>query len=359
MCTASCPSKIHVSNGKAIKIDMVNAQSVAACPRGKAQLDFIYHPDRLQYPLKRTGERGAGSFERISWDEALDTIANNLQRVKDKYGAEAVAFWVAFTKEPRPYFHRLTHAFGSPNYCTESSSCATASMLAAYVTYGPDYMPFAPPTTPSDTKCKIIWGSSILNSMPTAWRAHLEAMKKGLRLIVVDPRRTKVASMADIHLQLRPGTDGALALGMMNVIINENLYDKEFTGRWTVGFDELKKLVSPYSPEHTEKITWVPATKIREAAILYATQKPAQIVTGANSATHHTNGVQNHRAIIILPAITGNIKAVRGLPHAPPMNDITLHELVANMPPGVGSKRFPLWTKQAARDAIQCPGGPD
>jgi anaerobic selenocysteine-containing dehydrogenase len=341
MCTTSCPMKIHVTNGKAIKIDMVATGSVVACPRWKAQLDFIYHPDRLKYPLKRTGERGTGSFERISWDEALDTVAHNLQKVKDRYGAESVAFWVAFTKEPRPYFHRLTHAFGSPNYCTESSSCATAAMLASYVTFGTLQV-----SSRSPAKCKIIWGNSVLNSMPTAWPAHLQAMKKGLKLIVVDPRRTKVASMADIHLQLRPGTDGALALGMMNVIISENLYDKEFTEKWTVGFDDLKKLVQQYPPERAEQITWVPAAKIREAAILYATQKPAQIVLGVNSATHHTNGIQNHRAIIILPAITGNIKAARDLHHAPPMNDITLHELVANMPPGVGSERFPLWTKQ-------------
>ena len=349
MCTASCPSKIHVSNGKAIKIDMADTGSVVACPRWKAQLDFIYHPDRLKYPLKRTGERGTGSFERISWDEALYTVVDNLQNVKDKYGAASVAFWVAFTKEPRPYFHRLTHAFGSPNYCTESSSCATAAMLASYVTFGPGYSPFTVPAIQSYTKCKIIWGSSVLNSMPTAWQAYLEAMKKGLKLIVVDPRRTKVASMADIHLQLRPGTDGALALGMINVIISENLYDKEFTEKWTVGFDDLKKLAQKYPLEYVEQVTWVPAAKIKEAAILYATQKPAQIVTSANSTTHHTNGVQNHRAIILLPAITGDIQAVsnnRDLYHAPPMNDITLHELVENMPPGVGSKRFPMWTKQ-------------
>jgi len=344
MCTASCPSKIHVSNGKAIKIDMVDAKSVAACPRWKAQLDFIYHPERLKYPLKRAGERGTGYFERISWDEALDIVAKNLQKVKDKYRAESVAFWVAYTKEPRPYFHRLTHAFGSPNYCTESSSCASAARLASYVTFGTLPVPF-----PSLARCEIIWGSSVLNSMPIAWQGHLQAMKKGLKVIVVDPRRTRIASMADIHLQLRPGTDGALALGMMNVIIRENLYDKEFTEKWTVGFDELKELAQQYPPERTEQVTWVPADKIREAAILYATQKPAQIVMGINSATHHTNGVQNHRAIIILPAITGNIKAVSNntdLSNAPPMNDITLHELVENMPPGVGSERFPLWTKQ-------------
>ena len=118
--------------------------------------------------------------------------------------------------------------------------------------------------------------------------------------------------MADIHLQLRPGTDGALALSMMHVIINENLHDKEFIDKWTVGFDGLNKLVQKYSPEYAEKITSVPAAKIREAALLFATMKPAQIVTTANSTTHHTNGLQNHRAIILLPAITGNVEVPDG-----------------------------------------------
>ena len=351
MCTSSCPMKIHVSNGKATKIDVAVPGSVGACLRWKAQLDFIYHSDRLRYPLKRTGERG-GSFERISWDEALDTVAGNLQKVKDKYGAESVAFWVAYTEEPRPYFHRLTHAFGSPNYCTESSSCFSSTWLAGNLTYGPDYTAFAVPVfapVTTVTKCQLIWGSSVQNSAPMAWRSYLEARERGVKFIVVDPRRTKIASMADIHLQLRPGTDGALALGMMSVIISENLHDKGFIEKWTVGFDDLKKLVQDYPPERVEQITWVPAAKISEAAILYATQRPAQMRFSVNSTTQHTNGVQNHRAIILLPAITGNIKVPGDNGHISPglpMNDITLHERVGNMPPGIGSKRFPIWTKR-------------
>lgn len=350
MCTMRCPTKIHVYNGKATQIDIAN-DNVAYCPRWKAQLDFIYHPDRLKYPMKRIGKRGAGSLARISWDEALDTIASNLRRTKDKYGAEAVVFWVAYTKEPRPYFHRLTHAFGSPNYCTESSSCFSGTWIAANLTYGPDYSVLAMQSNKIDpaSKCKLIWGTSIQNSFPEAWKGHVEARKNGLKLIVVDPRRTTIASMADLHLQLRPGTDGALALGMMNVIINENLHDKEFTEKWTVGFNDLKKLVQEYPPERVEQITRVPAAKIREAAILYATQKPAKIGLAANSTTHHSNGVQNHRAIILLPAITGNIEVAGGnrfFPKGQPTNDITLHERVENMPPGVGSKRFPIWTKR-------------
>ena len=342
MCTSSCPSVIHISNGVATKIQRVNKSSGAYCPRFDSQLDFVYHPERLLHPLKRTGERGSGSFKCISWDEALDTVASHLQKVKEEYGPESVAFWVAYTKEPRPYFHRLTHAFGSPNYCTESSSCATSTFLATYLTYGTHHIQFQSPA-----RCSIIWGTSVLNSRPVMWPQYLEASKNGQKLIVVDPLLTKIASMSDIHLQLRPGTDGALALGMMNVIINENLHDTEFINKWTVGFDGLKKLIQKYSPEYVEKITWVPAAKIREAAILFATLKPAQIVTTANSTTHHTNGLQNHRAIILLPAITGNIAVPAGdLTPNTIINDITLHERVGNMPPGVGSQRFPIWTKE-------------
>jgi anaerobic selenocysteine-containing dehydrogenase len=342
MCTSSCPSIIHVNNGVATNIQRANKSSGAYCPRFDAQLDFIYHPERLLYPLKRTGARGSGFFKRISWDEALDTVANRLKKVKEEHGAESVAFWVAYTKEPRPYFHRLTHAFGSPNYCTESSSCATSTFLATFLTYGTHHAPFK-----SIANCTIVWGTSVLNSRPFTWPQYIEAKDKGQKLVVVDPRRTRIASMADIHLQLRPGTDGALALSMMNVIINENLHDREFIDKWTVGFDGLKNLVQTYTPEYAEKITSIPAAKIREAAILFATMKPARIVTTANSTTHHTNGLQNHRAIILLPAITGNVNVPAGdLTSNSILNDITLHERVKNMPPGIGSQRFPIWTKE-------------
>jgi len=350
MCMGCCPTKIHIRQGKATQIDMVSEKVADSCPRGKAQLDFVYHPDRLKYPLKRIGERGAGSFVPISWDEALDTIASKLQKVKAEYGAESVVFWISYTKEPRPYFHRLVHAFGSPNYCTETSNCFSATWLAATLTYGQDYGPLCEESAPIDpaSKCKLIWGSSVENSSPLVWKDHLEARQKGLKLIVVDPCRTTIASMADIHLQLRPGTDGALALGLINVIINEQLYDKEFVEKWTVGFDGLKKLVKEYPPERVEQITGVPAAKVREAAILYATQKPAKIGMSACSTTHCSNGVQNHRAIILLPALTGNFEVPggnRGVPDPLPTNGITLHERVADLPPGLGSDRFPIWTK--------------
>jgi len=328
---------------------MIDQNVADICLRWKAQLDFVYHPDRLKYPLKRVGGRSSSSFERISWDEAMDTVSNDLQKVKDNYGPESVVFYIAYTKEPRPYFHRLAHAFGSPNYCTESSSCFSAAWLAAALTYGEDYGSIYTQSQEVDpaSKCKLIWGTAMQASMPWIWKDHLDARKKGLKLIVVDPRRTKIASLADIHLQLRPGTDGALALGLMNVIIDEQLYDREFVEKWTVGFDGLKKLVQGYSSEKVEKITQVPAAKIREAAIMYATQKPAKIGMSADATTHTPNGVQNHRAIILLAALTGNFEVPGGnrqTPQVLPQNGITLHERIDGMSPGLGTDRFPIWT---------------
>ena len=348
MCTNSCPIKVHVQDGRATHVEHLKQTTASTCPRWKAQLDFIYHPERLLYPQKRIGNRGEGNLARISWDEALDSAAERLKSIKDKYGPEAVVFYVGYPKDPRPYFHRLTHAFGSPNYCTESSNCFASMWLATVLTYGRDLgdLRHNIPVDPT-TKCKLVWGSTIRNSFPETWIDHMEAKKNGLKFIVVDPRRTKIAGMADIHLQLRPGTDGALALGMIHVIIAENLHDVEFIEKWTVGFEELRDLVKEYPPERVERITGVPAARIREAAVMYATERPAQIKVSICSTTHSTNGFQGHRAIVFLPALTGNLDVRggnRGLPVFMNLNNITLHDRVADMPPGVGSERFPLLT---------------
>jgi anaerobic selenocysteine-containing dehydrogenase len=350
MCGSGCPIRIYVRDGKAIRIENIDPR-MKSCPRWRATLDFVYHPDRLKYPLKLLGNRGSGSFKRISWDEALNTIADNLRRIASHYGPESAVFFISDAKESVPYYHRLAHVFGSPNFCTGTSNCFTAAWLAATLTYGKDYGllveqedPFADPLT----RCKLVWGSGILHSSPKQWKDFLTAKQSGLKVIVVDPLCTKIASMADFHLQLRPGTDGALALSLINVIINKHLYDLEFVEKWTVGFDSLRSLVKEYPPDQAEKITGVPAEKIEGAAILYATQKPANLIAGPVATTHCSNGVQNHRAIILLPALTGNLD-VKGGNHRystpVPLNNITLHEQAAGLPPGIGADRFPIWTR--------------
>jgi anaerobic selenocysteine-containing dehydrogenase len=349
MCDKYCPTRIHVKEGKAVKVEMLEKRSVDSCPRWRAQLDFVYHPERLKHPLKRVGERGEGKFERITWKEALTTIADKLLALKEEDGAEATAFYVAYTKEPRPYFRRLVHAYGSPNYTTETSSCFSAGWLAATMNFGQDYGYLLGNSRIIDpaTKCQVTWSSGIRQSNPRLWGDYLEAKKNGLKLIVVDPRRTRLAAMADIHLQLRPGTDGALALGFLNIIINEGLYDKEFVKNWTVGFEELKSLVQDYPPEKVAEITWVPAEKIKEAAVMYATNTPSKITTSPAATIHHQNGVQNTRAILLISAITGNIEVPGGNRMSPvkaETNSITLQETVPDLPPGIGSQRFPIFT---------------
>jgi anaerobic selenocysteine-containing dehydrogenase len=328
---------------------MLNKAVINTCPRWKAQLDFIYHPERLLQPLKRIGQRGDGAFKPVSWDEALDTVATSLQKIKDEYGAESVVFYISFPKEPRPYLRRLAFAFGSPNYCTESSNCATAAMLADSLNYGPGSgaMPAGPMSIDPLAKCQLVWGSGVRQSSPEQWNDYLAAKKNGLKFITVDPRRTSLAAMSDIHLQLRPGSDGALALGIMNVIVKEQLYDREFVEKWTVGFQALKELVQEYPPERVEQITWVPAAKVREAAVMYATRKPAGLQVSPCTIVQCSNGVQNQRAILLLPALTGNISIPGesdGMPSGPRMNDISLRERLASLPAGFGAALFPIWT---------------
>ncbi len=176
MCDKYCATRVHVQDGKAVKVEMLEKRSVDSCPRWRAQLDFVYQPERLKHPLKRVGERGEGKFEKITWDEALTTIADKLLDLKEKDGAEAAAFYVAYTKEPRPIFRRLVHAYGSPNYTTETSSCFSAGWLAATMNFGKDYGYLLGNSRIIDpaTRCQITWSSSIRQSNPgygtTTWK---------------------------------------------------------------------------------------------------------------------------------------------------------------------------------------------
>ncbi len=319
------------------------------CVKGRALPEIVHSPDRLQYPQKRVGPRGGGQWERISWDEALDTIAGKLKEIKSTHGAEAVAFYYGYPKESRPFLHRLAHAFGSPNYVTASSTCFSATKLAALLTSGEFGLPDL-----SNTRCVLNWTQNPIVSNFINNRGIRSAQERGAKVIVVDPRKTPAAGQADLFLQIRPGTDGALALGMMNVIISEELYDAEFVGRWTVGFADLRELAKQYPPDEVERITGVPREGVVAAARLFASEKPACIRTSSCSTVHHTNGVQNHRAILLLSAITGNLDVKGGnvsaaagwgnVPSGVPVKDISLHkESIGSMPPRVGQGRFPLF----------------
>lgn len=225
---------------------------------------------------------------------------------KKEYGPEAVLFLGGMPHEPGDWAAwRWCNLFGTPNIFNQGKNCGEAEVIAECATYG--WHTYKTPK-PGITKCAIIWGKNWPQSDHLTWRTTLEAKEKGCKLIVVDPRFTLSASKADLWLQIRPGTDGALALGMINLIVEEKLYDKEFVEKWCLGFGKLKKLVRKYSPKKVEKITWIPEDKIIEAARMFASLKPALISGGI--ATCHLGGEAVKSAVqgkAILRAITGNL----------------------------------------------------
>lgn len=306
---------MHVKNGKAVKIEgdpnhPMNKGYV--CVKGGKYMELLYHPDRLKYPLKRAGERGEGKWKRITWDEALVIIADEFRRVKEEYGPESTATSVG--TGPRGNMFAailLAYAAGSPNVMSITHVCYVPSVMAEWITWGgPDLMQERGPDY-DNTNCILVWAANPLSSHPPRGNDIVKAKKRGAKLIVVDPRRTVLAERADLWLQIRPGTDAALALGMLNTIINDELFDRDFVGKWCVGFDELKERVQEYPLDEVSKITWIPESKIRDAAITYATTKPAALHRRV-SIEQSTNAIQTLRALAILIAITGNLDVKGG-----------------------------------------------
>ncbi|MGI9862386.1 molybdopterin-dependent oxidoreductase [Moorella naiadis] len=350
-----CGLDVYLKDGRIIKVEGTKENPHNAgtlCSKGAATRQYVYHKDRLRTPLRRTGPRGSGEFSPISWDEALDYITDKLNKIKKESGPEAVVFYAGYSKWMRPYLQRLAHAFGSPNYASESSVCARATTMAWKLTFGAQALVDVP-----NSRCLLVWSSNPFHSNSCLSRGIPDAREKGLKIICVDPRYTPVAAHTDIHLQLKPGTDGALALAMANVIINEQLYDQEFVHSYTYGFEAYRDYVQQFTPERGEAITGVPAAKIREAARLYATTKPGGLMTSACSVVHHTNGIQNYRAVMCLVGLTGNYDIKGGnLANLPSYigvsagfptreSEYPLARKWEEMPSRIGAEQFPVWCK--------------
>jgi len=315
MCHGGCGVLIHVADGKIVKLEGDPESPLNAgrlCPKGAASLETVYHPDRLQVPLKRVGERGAGQWERVSWDSALDDIAAKLVEIKRTDGAECIALGTGTGRHHFNFVPRFANAIGTPNWCEPGTAqCFLPRINVSMMTFGDlpvcDYFGDVKPA------CILVWGHNPLNSGPDGELGFMlrDALKAEPKLIVVDPRETQLAKKAAIWLQLRPGSDDALALAMLHTIIAEGLYDAEFVADWTVGFDDLAERVEGYTPEWAEPITWVPAGKIREAARLFARTRPAGLEWGC-AIEHTPNCIQTVRAVALLPAITGNLDVPGG-----------------------------------------------
>ncbi|UCD78640.1 MAG: molybdopterin-dependent oxidoreductase [Desulfobacterales bacterium] len=349
-----CGVDAYVRNGRIIKLEgSQEAHNAGAlCAKGAAGLQYIYHADRIKTPLVRTGPRGAGRFEPVSWQDALHIIADRLNDIKTESGPESVIFYAGYPKWMRPFLKRLAHSFGSPNYASESSTCYTAVKLAAILNYGAEASPEV-----GRAKCLLVWSRNPFYSNAPRSRGLLEARKKGLKIIEVGPLLTPLTRHADIHLRLRPGTSGALALALAHVIIEEGLFDRDFVDRWTLGFAEYRNLARGYAPDAAQKITGVPAELIVQAARLFAGTKPAAIMTGASPTVHHTNGLQNQRAINALIGLTGNFD-VPGGNHVFPADYLYISAGIRTreaefkqpnpwreMAPRVGEDKHPIWCR--------------
>ncbi|MFC1861643.1 molybdopterin-dependent oxidoreductase, partial [Chloroflexota bacterium] len=326
-CHGGCGAKVHVRDGKVVKVEGDENHpwnQGRLCARALAMTQYMYHQDRITHPLKRAGKRGEGKWERISWDEAYDTIEKKLKVIRDKHGAESVIFAQGTGRDMGGPITMLMYAYGSPNWVNYGLSghcCYSPRQVAMHATQG-DYCVMDcsqflekryddPEWTPP--QCTIVWAQNPAASDPDAFYGHwvIDCMKRGSKLIVIDPRTPWIATRADIHLQIRPGTDGALTLGMLNVIINEGLYDKEFVDNWTFGFDELKERVQQYPLDKVAEITWIAKEDIIKAARLYATSKPAAIHWGV-PIDMNAEGAVVGQAINHLWAITGNIDVPGG-----------------------------------------------
>ncbi|MFX0200714.1 MAG: molybdopterin-dependent oxidoreductase, partial [Candidatus Hodarchaeota archaeon] len=308
-----CGLRVYIKEGNVVKITgnpKTQLNQGYLCPKGATFPEILTHPNRLTHPMKRTDYRGKGSWERITWDEALLFIAETLKEIKLNNGARSIAFARGTPKGLEAFFiSRLAYTLGTPNIVSPGHVCHIPRETAAFMTHG--YFPI--PDYEGGPKLVLCWGSNLLNSNEEGLiNIQLrKVLNKGTKLIVIDPKRTKLASKADLWLQLRPGTDGALALGLLHEIIFEELYDKDFVSHWTQGFEELQEHVRAFPLKLVSRLTWIPEEKIQKAARLYAQIKPACIQWG-NAIEHIPNNFQTCRAISILRGITGNLDVPGG-----------------------------------------------
>jgi anaerobic selenocysteine-containing dehydrogenase len=331
--TMGCGLNCYVKNGRLVRVEGMKESPVnrgKLCLKAFASAQWLYSPQRLKYPLKRVGKKGEGKFERITWDEALDIIADKLKEQKTKYGPESLAVLSPQARSYKPYFIRFLTVHGSPNYC-HSGICAIQRAFGFAYTLAAPMLGMAGADY-KQAELIVVWGANpVYAGAPTGnLKNILDARERGAKLVVIKPEMQPDAAKADMWLPIRPATDGALALAVLNVIINENLYDKEFVSRWCYGFDKLVPHIQKYTPEWAEQITGLRAEQIIEFARLYGKAKSACILAG-NAFDQVVDSNNAVRAVGILIAICGNLDRPGGntvpMESTMPMpNMVTPHE---------------------------------
>lgn len=312
-CPDTCGFITEVEDGRAINFYADPNHPITRgwlCAKVRPYLEHVYHPDRLQYPLRRVGPKGGGQWARISWDEAIAEIAGRWQEIIGKYGTAAILPYsysgtlglVQMTVSSTRFWNRL----GASQL--QRTICGAAAEFAVETTLGARYSP--PYSDVAHSKLVIIWGHNPVSSAPHFMPHLKDVQRNGCQVVVIDPRRTRTARGADLHLAPLPNTDGVLALGLAYLIVAENLHDKTWLENYTTGWPQLRERLAAYEPARVAAITGLPEQAIINLARLYAATRPA-LIKFADGLQRHRHGGQTVRAILTLPALTGQY-GVRG-----------------------------------------------
>ncbi len=328
-CPDACGVLITIEDGRATRIQGDPEHPVTRgflCAKVAKYLDRVYSPDRVLYPMRRVGPKGAflregragtpvapsiEAFERISWDEALDEIARRFRGIVAEYGPESILPYsyggtlgaLNGASMDRRFFHRLGASQLERSICSSAGEEGLKSVIGIKLGTEPEQF--------AHSRYIIAWGSNIHGNNVHLWPFIEEARRKGAKLVVIDPYRTRTAKCADWYLPINPGTDAALALGLMHVIINENLFDADYVARYTVGFQELKARVQEYSPDKVAHWTGMAADDVRKLAREYATVRPSVIRVNYGIQRSERGGM-SMRAVTMLPCLIGSWKEIGG-----------------------------------------------
>ena len=344
MCSNRCSISVHIEDGHMKDVRPLAGNPVnqgKMCPRGKACLDVFYHKDRIRKPLKRQPD---GTFLAIDREQALDEIAGKMLELKARLGARSMGIWkgeaMGFLQQEE-YARRFAHAFGTPNYFSNDSACYNGRFLGHYLVTG-FWNPFP---YYAEADLILLFGTNPPVCHPPFMAEFADAKARGANLVVIDPRLNPVACYADIFAQPLPGTDGALAWGLIRYLVNAGAYDRTLVEQYSLGFEAIAEYARGFTPDVVERETGVYAHVVEDIAKLVIRNRPKVSFYMGAGLEHHDNGVDNIRALVVLSCLTGGLDIACGLgwPEEMPRNHLTLYDqlpLAAEKP--IGAERFPV-----------------